>query len=136
MQKITQLVDDTLKKFVFLYKNSPIFEMAIKSVQDILEEVYIHKIQKVYVYQEQIKPSQLLLGAEDQDGGQHQESLQFYLDDLMKERENYLNLIEEKLNKTEGNIKEACLQYNIKDNNDFQKVKYDFLSNLAQISTI
>ena len=42
----------------------------------------------------------------DEDGGQHQDTLEFYLKDLKTERENYFNKIETVIKETEQKINE------------------------------
>lgn len=130
-EKVDNFIDDFLKKFHYVYMHSKLFETPIECLGNIFDEIYYHKIKKYYYYQEQIKQFQLLLG--DEDGGQHQDSLEFYLKDLKTERENYFNKIETVIKETEEKIKEKCIQNSIDEDKKFTKYKDDLMNNITHV---
>ena len=78
---------DFLKKFHYIYLRAKIFEEPIESFNYILDDMFCHKVAKYYYYQDQIKEFELMLG--DQDRGDHDDSLAFFMIDLQNERKTY-----------------------------------------------
>ena len=73
----------------------------------------------------------MLLG--DEDVGQHQDSLEFYLKDLKTERENYFNKIETVIKETEKKIEQKCIQNSIDEDKKFTKYKDDLMNNITHV---
>ena len=59
--KIDFVINDFMKKFHYIYLHSKIFEAPIEKLNEILEKVFLHKIDKYYYYQDQIKQFQLVI---------------------------------------------------------------------------
>jgi hemerythrin superfamily protein len=55
-----------MKKFHYIYLHSKIFEAPIEKLNEILEKVFLHKIDKYYYYQDQIKQFQLMKDDDDE----------------------------------------------------------------------
>ena len=58
--KIDFMLNDFMKKFHYIYLHSKIFEAPIEKLNEILEKVFLHKIDKYYQYQDLIKQFQLM----------------------------------------------------------------------------
>ena len=70
-----------MKKFHYIYLHSKIFEAPIEKLNEILEKVFLHKIDKYYYYQDQIKQFQLMLDDNDENN-EHDEEIDVYLKSL------------------------------------------------------
>lgn len=127
---LEKYVEAFLKNFHYVYLHSKIFETPVECLNQVLDEVYYQKIKKYYFYQEQIKQFQLLLGDEE-GAGQHQESLQFYLDDLEKERSSYLEKMEEKIKELNEKITNKCLNTSIEEDAKVKQYKNELINNLG-----
>jgi len=61
----------------YIYLHSKIFETSIEKLNEILEKVFLHKIDKYYYYQDQKKQFQLMLDDEN-DNNEHDEEIDVY----------------------------------------------------------
>jgi hypothetical protein len=125
-------INDFFKKFHYVYMHSKLFEAPVECLEKIFDEVYYHKIQKYYYYQEQIKQFQLLLN-DNENENTHHDDLQFYLDDLKKERENYFDQIEESIKKYKETIMNKCLAIEADKDNKFIKYKEELTTQLGNV---
>ena len=81
--KIDFVLNDFMKKFHYIYLHSKIFEAPIEKLNEILEKVFLHKIDKYYYYQDQIKQFQLMKDDDAEQGNdEHDEEIQEYLKSL------------------------------------------------------
>ena len=88
--KIDFVLNDFMKKFHYIYLHSKIFEAPIEKLNEILEKVFLHKIDKYYYYQDQIKQFQLMKDDDDeQDNNEHDDEIKEYLKSLKNERKHY-----------------------------------------------
>ena len=77
--KIDFVINDFMKKFHYIYLHSKIFEAPIEKLNEILEKVFLHKIDKYYYYQDQIKQFQLMKDDDDeQENNEHDEEIKEY----------------------------------------------------------
>lgn len=130
--EIGKLIDEYLNKFHIIYLHAKIFETPIECLNSVFDELYYQKIQKYYYYQEQIKQFQLLLGDEEE-GNQHQESLQFLLSDLEKERTTYFEKIEERTKQIKEKITNKCIESTIEEDIAIKKQKNDLINKLGKL---
>ena len=68
------MLNDFMKKLHYIYLHSKIFEAPIEKLNEILEKVFLHKIDKYYYYQDQIKQFQLMLDDNDENN-EHDEEI-------------------------------------------------------------
>ena len=129
---IETLLKDFLKKFHYIYMHSKIFEIPIETLSHIFDELYYHKINKYFYYQEQIKQFDLLLN-DDDENNEHDESIQFFLKDLTTERKQYFDKIEELINKIKLYINQKCSNTNIEKEFYINKYKNEFMNNMGKI---
>lgn len=130
--EVGKLIDEYLNKFHFLYLHAKIFETPIECLNSLFDELYYQKIQKYYYYQEQIKQFQLLLGDEEE-GNQHQESLQFLLSDLEKERTTYFEKMEETTKQIKEKITNKCINSTIEEDIVIKHHKNDLINKLGKL---
>ena len=130
--KVDSLIKDFIKKFQYSYLNSPIFEAPLNTVSEIFDEIYEHKIQKYYYYQEQIKQFEILLNDQNSDDN-NDEGLQFYITDLKNEREKYYQKLEETIDDLKKDINRKCSEISIDEEVNIKKYKIDFLKKIAKI---
>ena len=128
---IENFLKDFLKKFHYSYIHSKIFEIPIETLNQIFDDLYYHKINKYFYYQEQIKQFDLLLN--DDENNEHDESIQFFLKDLTSERKQYFNEIEELINKIKLYINQKCSNTNIEKEFYINKYKNEFMNNIGKI---
>lgn len=129
---IETILKDFLKKFHYIYMHSKIFEIPIETLSQIFDDLYYHKINKYFYYQEQIKQFDLFLN-DDDENNEHDESIQFFLKDLTTERKQYFDEIEELINKIKLYINQKCSNINIEKEYYINKYKNEFMNSIEKI---
>ena len=124
-------VQDFIKKFHYIYLRSKIFKEPIECFNYILDDMFCHKVSKYYYYQDQIKEFQLMLG--DQDRGDHDDSLAFFLIDLQNERKAYYLALETFIEDIKKRIQERCSETNINKEKNMAKYLNEFMDNISKI---
>ena len=122
---------DFLKKFHYIYLRTKIFEEPIESFNYILDDMFCHKVSKYYYYQDQIKEFQLMLG--DNDRGNHDESLEFFLIDLQNERKTYYMTLETFIENIKKKIQTRCSEAHISNGKVISKYLREFMNNISKI---
>ena len=112
--------------------HSKIFEIPIETLSQIFDDLYYHKINKYFYYQEQIKQFDLFLN-DDDENNEHDESIQFFLKDLTTERKQYFDEIEELINKIKLYINQKCSNTNIEKEYYINKYKNEFMNSIEKI---
>ena len=122
---------DFLKKFHYIYLRTKIFEEPIESFNYILDDMFCHKVAKYYYYQDQIKEFELMLG--DQDRGDHDDSLAFFMIDLQNERKTYYLTLETFIENIKKKIQTRCSGAHISKDKYLVKYLQEFMSNISKI---
>ena len=122
---------DFLKKFHYIYLRSKIFEEPIESFNYILDDMFCHKVAKYYYYQDQIKEFELMLG--DNDRGDHDDSLAFFMIDLQNERKTYYLTLETFIENIKKKIQTRCSEAHINKEKNLVKYLHEFLNNISKI---
>ena len=125
-------LNDFMKKFHYIYLHSKIFEAPIEKLNEILEKVFLHKIDKYYYYQDQIKQFQLMLDDEN-DNNEHDEEIDVYLKSLKNERKTYYIVLENLIKETNNKIKKICEEAQINEDKNAKKYLEELMSNISKI---
>jgi hypothetical protein len=132
--KIDFMLNDFMKKFHYIYLHSKIFEAPIEKLNAILEKVFLHKIDKYYYYQDQIKQFELMLGDNDEnDNNEHDEEIDVYLKRLKNERKTYYIVLETLIKETNNKIKKICEETQINEDKNAKKYLDELMGNISQI---
>ena len=132
--KIDFMLNDFMKKFHYIYLHSKIFEAPIEKLNEILENVFLHKIDKYYYYQDQIKQFQLMKDDDaEQDNNEHDEEIQEYLKSLKNERKAYYIVLENLIKSTCDKIKNICEEAQIKEDKNVKKYLDELMNSIAKI---
>ena len=132
--KIDFVLNDFMKKFHYIYLHSKIFEAPIENLNEILEKVFLHKIDKYYYYQDQIKQFQLMKDDDaGQDNNEHDEEIQEYLKSLQNERKSYYIVLENLIKTTCDKIKTICEEAQIEEDKNVKKYLDELMNNISQI---
>ena len=100
-------------------------------MNEILEQIFLHKINKYYYYQDQIKNFELMQkDAEKEDA--HDDSIDFLIKDLQNERKSYYLSLESLIDKIRNRIKEKCSETSNDDKN-VKKYLDELMSNISKI---
>ena len=121
-----------MKKFHYIYLHSKIFEAPIEKLNEILEKVFLHKIDKYYYYQDQIKQFQLMLDDNDENN-EHDEEIDVYLKSLKNERKTYYIVLENLLKETNNKIKKICEEAQINEDKNAKKFLEELMENISKI---
>ena len=132
------MVDSSLKCFMkqfhYIYLHSKIFETPIEKLNEILEKVFLHKINKYYYYQDQIKQFQLLLEDDDEkDNNEHDEEIDVYLKSLKNERKTYYIVLETLIKETCDKIKKIGEEAEIDKDKNAKKYLDELMKNISKI---
>ena len=123
-----------MKKFHYIYLHSKIFETPIEKLNEILEQLFLHKIDKYYYYQDQIKQFQLMKDDDaEQDNNEHDEEIQEYLKSLKNERKAYYIVLENLIKSTCDKIKNICEEAQIQDDKNVKKYLDELMNSIAKI---
>ena len=129
--KVDSSLNDFMKKLHYIYVHSKIFETPIETLNEILEQIFLHKINKYYYYQDQIKNFELMQkDAEKEDA--HDDSIDFLIKDLQNERKSYYLSLESLIDKIRSRIKEKCSETSNDDKN-VKKYLDELMSNISKI---
>ena len=132
--KIDFVLNDFMKKFHYIYLHSKIFEAPIEKLNEILEKVFLHKIDKYYYYQDQIKQFQLMLNDDDDNGNnEHDEEIDVYLKSLKNERKTYYIVLENLIKDTCDKIKKICEEAQIDEDKNARKYLEELMGNISKI---
>ena len=132
--KIDFMLNDFMKKFHYIYLHSKIFEAPIEKLNAILEKVFLHKIDKYYYYQDQIKQFELMLGDNDEnDNNEHDEEIDVYLKSLKNERKTYYIVLENLIKSTCDKIKNVCEEAQIEEDKNVKKYLDELMNSISKI---
>ena len=129
--KVDSSLNDFIKKFHYIYLRSKIFEKPIEKLNEIMDEMFCHKIEKYYYYQDQIKNFELML--KDNETNEHDESFAYFLKDLKNERKSYNIALENIITQTSEKIKTMCEEVKVDDDKNMQKYLKELMDNISQI---
>ena len=131
------IVDSSLttfmKKFHYIYLHSKMFETPIEKLNEILEKVFLHKIDKYYYYQDQIKQFQLMLNDNENDNNEHDEEIDVYLKSLKNERKTYYIVLENLIKETNEKIRKICEEAQINEDKHAKKYLAELMENISKI---
>ena len=132
--KIDFMLNDFMKKFHYIYLHSKIFEAPIEKLNEILEKVFLHKIDKYYYYQDQIKQFQLMKDDDaEQDNNAHDEEIHEYLKTLKNERKVYYIVLENLIKSTCDKIKNVCEEAQIEEDKNVKKYLDELMNSISKI---
>jgi hypothetical protein len=130
--KVDSSLNDFMKKLHYIYVHSKIFETPIEALNEILEQIFLHKINKYYYYQDQIKSFELMMKDSEKEGEEHDEGIEFLIKDLQNERKSYYMSLETLIDKIRNRIKEKCSETSNDDKN-VKKYLDELMSNISKI---
>ena len=130
--KVDSSLNDFMKKLHYIYVHSKIFETPIEALNEILEQIFLHKINKYYYYQDQIKSFELMMKDSEKEGEEHDEGIEFLIKDLQNERKSYYLSLETLINKIRNKIKEKCSETSNDDKN-VKKYLDELMNNISKI---
>ena len=133
--KVDSSLNDFMKKFHYIYLHSKIFATPIEKLNEILEKVFLHKIDKYYYYQDQIKQFQLMLNDDENDNNEHDEEIDVYLKSLKNERKTYYIVLETLIKDTCDKIQKICEEAKIDEDKNARKYLEELLGNISKIFT-
>ena len=125
-------LNDFMKKLHYIYVHSKIFETPIETLNEILEQIFLHKINKYYYYQDQIKQFELMQKDAEKEGEEHDEGIEYLIKDLQNERKSYYMSLESLIDKIRNRIKEKCSETSNDDKN-VKKYLDELMSNISKI---
>ena len=132
--KIDFVLNDFMKKFHYIYLLSKIFEAPIEKLNEILEKVFLHKIDKYYYYQDQIKQFQLMKDDDAEQGNdEHDEEIQEYLKSLQNERRSYYIVLEDLIKTNCDKIKKICEEAQIDEDKNVKKYLDELMNSISKI---
>ena len=130
--QVDSSLNDFMKKLHYIYVHSKIFETPIEALNEILEQIFLHKINKYYYYQDQIKQFELMQKDAEKEGEEHDEGIEFLIKDLQNERKSYYMSLESLIDKIRNRIKEKCAETSNDDKN-VKKYLDELMSNISKI---
>ena len=131
-EKVELFIKQFFQKFYNVYLNINLFEKQIDITNEIFNQIYFHKITKYLKFQDLIKQFELLL-KENIDDKDQNESFKILLEDLQKEKTKYFVKIELIYDKIRIYLKNNNQKINLKNNQEINSIKLQFLSNLFSI---
>ena len=132
--KIDFVLNDFMKKFHYIYLHSKIFEAPIEKLNEIVEKVFLHKIDKYYYYQDQIKQFQLMKDDDAEQGNdEHDEEIQEYLKSLQNERRSYYIVLEDLIKTNCDKIKKICEEAQIDEDKNVKKYLDELMNSISKI---
>ena len=132
--KIDFVLNDFMKKFHYIYLHSKIFEAPIEKLNEILEKVFLHKIDKYYYYQDQIKQFQLMKDDDAEQGNdEHDEEIQEYLKSLQNERRSYYIVLEDLIKTNCDKIKKICEEAQIDEDKNVKKYLDELMNSISKV---
>jgi hypothetical protein len=130
--KVDSSLNDFMKKLHYIYVHSKIFETPIEALNEILEQIFLHKINKYYYYQDQIKQFELVQQDAEKEGEEHDEGIEFLIKDLQNERKSYYMSLESLIDQIRNRIKERCSETSNDDKN-VKKYLDELMNNISKI---
>ena len=130
--KVDSSLNDFMKKLHYIYVHSKIFETPIEALNEILEQIFLHKINKYYYYQDQIKQFELVQKDAEKEGEEHDEGIEFLIKDLQNERKSYYMSLESLIDQIRNRIKERCSETSNDDKN-VKKYLDELMNNISKI---
>ena len=127
------MLNDFMKKFHYIYLHSKIFEAPIEKLNEILEKVFLHKIDKYYQYQDQIKQFQLMQDDDEQDNNEYDEEIQAYIKTVKNERKAYYIVLENLIKSTCDKIKNVCEEAQIEEDKNVKKYLDELMNSISKI---
>ena len=121
-----------MKKLHYIYVHSKIFETPIETLNEILEQIFLHKINKYYYYQDQIKQFELLQQDAEKEGEEHDEGIECYIKECQNDRKNYYMCLDSLIDQIRNRIKERCSETSNDDKN-VKKYLDELMSNISKI---
>ena len=132
--KVDSSLNDFMKKFHYIYVHSKIFETPIEKLNEILDKVFLHKIEKYYYYQDQIKQFELMQGDDaENDNNEHDEEIEAYVKSLKNERKVYYYVLDGLINNYCNKMKKLCEEAQIDSNKNAKKYLDELMENISKI---
>ena len=132
-EKLDASLTDFMKKLHYIYVHSKIFETPIEALNEILEQIFLHKINKYYYYQDQIKNFELMQKDAEKEGEKQDEGIEFLIKDLQNERKSYYLSLEALIDKIRNNIKEKCSDTSSNDDRTIKNYLNELMNNISNI---
>ena len=132
--KVDSSLNDFMKKFHYIYVHSKIFEAPIEKLNEILDKVFLHKIEKYYYYQDQIKQFELMQDDDaENDNNEHDEEIEAYVKSLKNERKVYYYVLDALINNYCDKMKKLCEEAQIDSNKNAKKYLDELMDNISKI---
>ena len=132
--KVDSSLNDFMKKFHYIYVHSKIFETPIEKLNEILDKVFLHKIEKYYYYQDQIKQFELMQGDDaENDNNEHDEEIEAYVKSLKNERKVYYYVLDGLINNYCNKMKKLCEEAQIDSDKNAKKYLDELMENISKI---
>ncbi len=122
------IINNFLKKIYYFYFHLNLLEKEIDVINDIFSEIYNHKIQKYFNFQEPIKQFELLLKSNNDD--EQNESFKILLENLQNEKNIYFMKIDILVEKIKLNFQNKNKTIILKNKCEINLIKLSILNNL------
>jgi hypothetical protein len=119
--QVDSSLNDFMRKFHYIYLHSKIFATPIEKLNEILEKVFLHKIDKYYYYQDQIKQFQLMLNDDENDNNEQDEGIDVYVKSLQNERKTYYIVLENLIKDTCEKMQKICEEAQVDEDKNSRK---------------
>jgi hypothetical protein len=131
--QVDSSLNDFMRKFHYIYLHSKIFATPIEKLNEILEKVFLHKIDKYYYYQDQIKQFQLMLNDDENDNNEQDEGIDVYVKSLQNERKTYYIVLENLIKDTCEKMQKICEEAQVDEDKNSRKYLDEFMGNISKI---
>ena len=131
--QVDSSLNDFMRKFHYIYLHSKIFATPIEKLNEILEKVFLHKIDKYYYYQDQIKQFQLMLNDDENDNNEQDEGIDVYVKSLQNERKTYYIVLENLIKDTCEKMQKICEEAQVDEDKNARKYLDEFMGNISKI---
>ena len=131
--QVDSSLNDFMRKFHYIYLHSKIFATPIEKLNEILEKVFLHKIEKYYDYQDQIKQFQLMLNDDENDNNEQDEGIDVYVKSLQNERKTYYIVLENLIKDTCEKMQKICEEAQVDEDKNSRKYLDEFMGNISKI---
>ena len=133
--KIDKSVVDFMKKFHYIYLHSKILETSIEKLNEIYEKVFLHKIDKYYYYQDQIKQFQMLMNDDEgeEDENKDNEEMNEMIKNSENERKAYYIMLNGMIQNNSDKIKNICSSAKIEEDKHVNKYFDELMDNISKI---
>ena len=131
--QVDSSLNDFMRKFHYIYLHSKIFATPIEKLNEILEKVFLHKIDKYYYYQDQIKQFQLMLNDDENDNNEQDEGIDVYVKSLQNERKTYYIVLENLIKDTCEKMQKICEEAQVDEDKNARKYLDELMENISKI---